>query len=65
MDQKILRIWTLFTQYLLRFYYAKPLGTLEEDRQVLEFGNPVLDLNDEDNDIFEPERRFLVFLTLL
>ena len=37
---------------------------MEEDRQVLEFGNPVVDLNDEDNDIFEPERRFLVFLTL-
>ena len=42
----------------MRFYYAKLLDTPEEDRQVLGFVNPVVDSNDEDDDIFEPERSF-------
>ena len=42
----------------LRFYYAKLLDMPEEDRQVLRFVDPVLDSNDEDGNIFEPERSF-------
>ena len=30
----------------------------EEDRQVLRFINPVVDLDDDDDVIFEPERSF-------
>ena len=41
-----------------RFYYAKLLETTEEDREVLGFINPVVDSDDEDDDIFEPEISF-------
>ena len=43
----------------MQFYYAKFLGTPEKYRQVSVYVKPVvLDPNDEDGDIFEPERRF-------
>ena len=51
---------SLFHYSQLRFYHAKPPDTLEEDRQVLEFVNPVVDSIDEDNNIFEPERGICV-----
>ena len=40
----------------MRFCYAKLLDTPEEDPQALEFVNPFVDSEDEDDDIFEPER---------
>ena len=42
----------------MRFYYTKLLDTSKEDCQLLEFINPVVDSDDEDDDIFEPERSF-------
>ena len=42
----------------ITFYYAKLIDTLEEERQFLGCVNPVVDSNDEDDDIFEPEKSF-------
>ena len=42
----------------LQFYYATLLDSPEEDHQVLGFINSVVDPDDEDDDIFEPERSF-------
>ena len=42
------------------------IATLKEDRQVLEFINQVVDSDDEDDGIFEPEIRFsIVFNTFM
>ena len=49
---------SLFYYNQLQFYCAKLLDTSEEDHQVSEFVNPVVDSDDEDDYIFEPERRF-------
>ena len=49
---------SLFYYSQLRFYHEKLLDTPGKDRQVLGFVNPVVDSDDEDDDIFEPERRF-------
>ena len=44
----------------------KLVDTTEEDRQVLGFINTVVDLDDDDDDIFEPERSFFgVFNTFV
>ena len=47
----------LFYYSQLWFYYAKLFETPEKDRQVLGFANSVVvDSDDEDEDILEPER---------
>ena len=42
----------------LWFYYAKLFDTPDEDRHVLWFLDAVVDSDDKDNNIFEPERGF-------
>ena len=49
---------SVFYYSQLRFYYAKLLDTEEQHRQVMGFINPVVGSDDEDDDIFEPERSF-------
>ena len=49
---------SLFCYTQLRFYYTKLLDTTEQDHQVLGFINPVVDSDDEDDNMFEPERGF-------
>ena len=52
-------IWFHYFFYSqLQFFYGKLLDTPDEDHQVLGFVNPVVDPDDEDDNIFEPERRF-------
>ena len=60
MSQKFLKSFSsLFDDSRLRFYYAELLDTPEEDCQVLGFVNPVVVNSDDENDnIFEPERSF-------
>ena len=60
MSQKFLKSFSsLFDDSRLRFHYAKLLDTPEEDCQVLGFVNPVVVNSDDENDnIFEPERSF-------
>lgn len=41
------------------------LATSNEDRQVLEFINPLVDSDDKNDNVFEPEISFLLFLILL
>ena len=49
----------------LRFYCAKLLDTPKEDRPVLEFINLVVDSDEEDDNILEPESFFGVFNTFV
>ena len=49
---------SLFYYSQLRCYFAKLLDTPDKDRHVLWFINPTVDSDDEDDDVFEPEKSF-------